>query len=246
MTLWLIPFFPLIGFLLNGLFGKRLSKSVVNLIAIGSVAVSFLYVAALLFKLSPLTTAYSEHYFTWIQSGFLQIGFDLFVDRLTAVMLLIVTGVGLLIHIYSIGYMAHEGGYYRFFSYLNLFMFFMLLLVLSSNLLIMFVGWEGVGLCSYLLVGFYFTEDYATNAGNKAFIVNRIGDFGFSLGIFLTAIVFKTLDFGKIAAAISGMPVEATAGVLTAITLLLFVGAAGKSAQIPLYVWLPDAMAGPT
>ncbi len=246
MTLWLIPFFPLIGFLLNGLFGKRLSKSVINIIAIGSVTVSFLYVVALLVKLWPLATVDSEHYFTWIQSGFLQIGFDLFVDRLTAVMLLVVTGVGLLIHIYAIGYMQHEGGYYRFFSYFNLFMFFMLLLVLSSNLLLMFVGWEGVGLCSYLLVGFYFTEDYATNAGNKAFIVNRIGDFGFSLGIFLTAVTFKTLDFGKLAAAVSGLPVEAKAGVITAITLLLFVGATGKSAQIPLYVWLPDAMAGPT
>jgi NADH-quinone oxidoreductase subunit L len=246
MTLWLIPLFPLIGFLLNGLFGKRFSKPIINVTAIGSVMVSFLYVIALLFKLWPLTTAYSEHNFTWIQSGFLQIGFDLFVDRLTAVMLLVVTGVGLLIHTYAIGYMEHEGGYYRFFSYLNLFMFFMLLLVLSSNLLVMFVGWEGVGLCSYLLVAFYFSEDFATNAGNKAFIVNRIGDFGFSLGIFLTVIVFKTLDFGKIAAAVSGMPVETTAGVLTAITLLLFVGATGKSAQIPLYVWLPDAMAGPT
>lgn len=246
MTLWLIPFFPLIGFLLNGLFGKRLSKQLIGGIAVGSVLVSFLYVVAILAKLWPLTTPYPEHDFTWIQSGFLQVGFDLFVDRLTAVMLLVVTGVGLLIHIYSIGYMRDEDGYHRFFSYLNLFMFFMLLLVLSSNLLLMFVGWEGVGLCSYLLVGYYFTEDFATNAGNKAFIVNRIGDFGFSLAIFLTVVVFKTLDFGKIAASVSAMPVEATAGTLTAITLLLFVGAAGKSAQIPLYVWLPDAMAGPT
>ncbi len=246
MTLWLIPLFPLIGFLLNALFGKRLTKPVINLIAIGSVMVSFLYVLALLFKLSPLTTAYAEHNFTWIQSGFLQVGFDLVVDRLTAVMLLVVTGVGLLIHTYAIGYMEHEGGYYRFFSYLNLFMFFMLILVLSANFLLMFVGWEGVGLCSYLLVAFYFTEDFATNAGNKAFIVNRIGDFGFSLGMFLIVIVFKTLDFGKIAAAVGTMPVEATAGALTAITLLLFVGATGKSAQLPLYVWLPDAMAGPT
>ena len=246
MTLWLIPFFPLIGFLLNGLFGKRFGKPVVNVIAIGSVMASFLYVLALLFKLSPLTTPYAEHYFTWIHSGFLQIGCDMFVDRLTAVMLLVVTGVGLLIHTYSIGYMAHEAGYSRFFSYLNLFMFFMLILVLASNLLLMFVGWEGVGLCSYLLVGFYFTEDFATNAANKAFIVNRIGDFGFSLGIFLTVLTFKTLDFGKLAAAVGAMPIEIGAGVLTAITLLLFVGATGKSAQIPLYVWLPDAMAGPT
>jgi NADH-quinone oxidoreductase subunit L len=246
MNLWLIPIFPLIGFLLNGLFGKRLSKMAINAIAVGSVALSFLWVLVVLSKLYPLDAPYSEHYFTWIRSGFLNIGFDLLVDRLTAVMLLIVTGVGLLIHIYSLGYMEHEGGYYRFFSYFNLFVFFMLLLVMSSNLLLLFVGWEGVGLCSYLLVGFYFLENFASNAANKAFIVNRIGDFGFSLGIFLTVAAFHTLDFGKIAAALSTWPVEAKAGMLTAITLLLFVGATGKSAQLPLYVWLPDAMAGPT
>ncbi|MBV9442672.1 MAG: NADH-quinone oxidoreductase subunit L [Acidobacteriaceae bacterium] len=246
MTLWLIPFFPLLGFLLNGLFGRRMSKAAINLAAIGSVAISFFIVVGLLLKEYPLTTVHTEHYFTWIQSGFLQIGFDLFVDRLTAVMLLVVTGVGLLIHVYAIGYMAHEGGYYRFFSYLNLFMFFMLILVLASNLLLMFVGWEGVGLASYLLVGFYFTEDYPTYAGNKAFIVNRIGDFGFLLGILLTVLTFKSLDFGKLAASVTTLPVEATGGVITAITLLFFVGATGKSAQIPLYVWLPDAMAGPT
>src|SRR4051794_12162797 len=246
MTLWLIPFFPLLGFLLNAMFGRRWSKALVNLIAVGSVAVSFLYVVAAVYKLYPLNTTYAEHGFTWLQSGFLQVGFDLVLDRLTAVMLLIVTGVGLLIHIYAVGYMAHECGYYRFFSYLNLFMFFMLVLVLAANLLLMFVGWEGVGLCSYLLVGFYFTEQYATDAANKAFIVNRIGDFGFLLGILLTALTFKSLDFGKVAATVASMPVEATVGTVTAITLLLFVGATGKSAQLPLYVWLPDAMAGPT
>jgi NADH-quinone oxidoreductase subunit L len=246
MHLWLIPFFPLAGFLLNGLLGKHFSKALINIIAVGSVAVSLGYTLVVLSKLYPLNAAYSEHYFTWIQSGFLNVGFDLFVDRLTAVMLLVVTGVGLLIHIYAIGYMAHEGGYYRFFSYFNLFVFFMLILVLASNLLLMFVGWEGVGLCSYLLIGFYFLEEFAGNAANKAFIVNRIGDFGFSLGIFLTVVAFKTLDFGKVAAAVSGMPIEARLGALTAITLLLFVGAIGKSAQFPLYVWLPDAMAGPT
>ncbi len=246
MTLWLIPFFPLIGFLLNGLFGRRLAKPVINVIAVGSVAASFLTVLALLSKLYPLNVTYTEHYFTWIQSGFLQIGCDLLVDRLTAVMLLVVTGVGLLIHTYAVGYMEHEGGYYRFFSYFNLFMFFMLVLVLASNLLLMFVGWEGVGLCSYLLVGFYFTEQFASDAANKAFIVNRIGDFGFMLGMLLIVITFKTLDFGKIAAGVATLPVETTVGVLTAITLLLFVGATGKSAQLPLYVWLPDAMAGPT
>ena len=246
MHFWLIPFFPLLGFLLNGLFGRHLAKSAVSLIALVSVAASFAYVVLVLYKLYPLESPASEHYFTWIQSGFLQVGCDFFVDRLTAVMLLIVTGVGLLIHIYATGYMADDDGYYRFFSYFNLFMFFMLILVLSSNLLLMFVGWEGVGLCSYLLVSFYFLETWASNAGNKAFIVNRIGDFGFLLGILLTGIVFKTLDFGRIAGAVGTMPVEATVGVLTTITLLLFVGATGKSAQLPLYVWLPDAMAGPT
>jgi NADH-quinone oxidoreductase subunit L len=246
MNLWLIPLCPLIGFLLSGLLGKRLPKQLVNIICVGSVAVSFALVLLLLSKIYPVDTPVTEHDFTWIQSGALKIGFDLSVDRLTAVMLLVVTGVGLLIHTYSIGYMADEEGYGRFFAYLNLFMFFMLLLVLASNLLLMFVGWEGVGLCSYLLVGFYFKEKFAADAANKAFIVNRIGDFGFMLGIFLLVIRFKTLDFSSIAAAVKTMPVETSIGALGAITLLLFVGACGKSAQLPLYVWLPDAMAGPT
>ena len=246
MNLWLIPFFPLLGFLVNGLFGKRLAKPVIGAIAVGSVAASFIFVLLTISKLMPFSAGYTEHYFTWIQSGALNVGCDFTVDRLTAIMLLVVTGVGLLIHTYSIGYMDHEGGFYRFFAYLNLFMFFMLVLVLSSNLLLLFVGWEGVGLCSYLLVGFYFTEKFATDAANKAFIVNRIGDFGFTLGMFLLVITFHSLDFGKIALGLGSAPVEASAGALTLITLLLFVGAAGKSAQIPLYVWLPDAMAGPT
>ena len=171
------------------------------------------------------------------------IGCDFAVDRLTAVMLLVVTGIGSLIHIYSIGYMAHEGGYYRFFAYLNLFMFFMLVLVLGANYLLLFVGWEGVGLCSYLLIGFYFDKKFATNAGNKAFIVNRIGDFGFSLAMFLIFSNFGSLDFGTVFHAGAGRD---RSGMLTTIGLLLMVGACGKSAQIPLYVWLPDAMAGPT
>ena len=161
-------------------------------------------------------------------------------------MLMVVTGVGFLIHVYSVGYMAHEGGYYRFFAYLNLFMFFMLVLVLGANYLLLFVGWEGVGLCSYLLIGFYFQEKFATDAGNKAFIVNRIGDFGFSLAVFLIWMHFGSLDFGKVFAQVKDMQVESSPGWITAICLLLLVGAAGKSAQIPLYVWLPDAMAGPT
>jgi len=246
MSLWLIPIFPLLGFLVNGLFGRRFSKGLVNLFAIGSVALSFAWVLKTLLGLGAIEGEHVEHYYTWIQSGMLNIGVDFAVDRLTAVMLMVVTGVGLLIHIYAIGYMEHEGGYYRFFSYLNLFMFFMLVLVLAQNFLLLFVGWEGVGLCSYLLIGFYFLEGFATNAGNKAFIVNRIGDFGFSLAIFLIYRQFGSLDFTKVFDAAKGMPVEASAGILTTITLLLLVGATGKSAQIPLYVWLPDAMAGPT
>jgi NADH-quinone oxidoreductase subunit L len=246
LQLWLIPAFPLAGFLVNGLLGRRASKSVVNWIAIGSVTLSFAWVLKTLFALGAMEETHLEQYFTWIQSGELRVGFDLAVDRLTAVMLLVVTGVGLLIHIYAIGYMAHEGGYYRFFAYLNLFMFFMLILVMAANFLLMFVGWEGVGLCSYLLIGFYFLKKSATTAGNKAFIVNRIGDFGFSLAIFLIFLGFGSLDFSTVFAAVGRQPVESAAGALTLIGLLLMVGAAGKSAQIPLYVWLPDAMEGPT
>ena len=176
------------------------------------------------------------------RSGAFHVGWDFSVDKLTMIMLMIVTGVGSLIHIYATGYMAHEEGYYRFFAYLNLFMFFMLTLVLAGNYLLLFVGWEGVGLCSYLLIGFYFVKHSATTAGNKAFIVNRIGDFGFSLAIFLIAITFGSLDFGTVLPAAAGKPTET----LTAIALLLLVGACGKSAQFPLYVWLPDAMEGPT
>jgi len=246
MNLWLIPVCPLIGFLLNGLLGKRLPKQLINLFAIGSVAASFGLVLFTLSRIYPVDTPVSEHYFTWIQSGMLKVGFDLAIDRLTAVMLLVVSGVGLLIHTYAIGYMDHEEGYGRFFAYLNLFMFFMLLLVLAANLLVVFVGWEGVGLCSYLLVGFYFKEKFAGDAANKAFIVNRIGDFGFMLGVFLLVARFRTLDFAALTAAAKDLPVESVFGPISIITLLLFMGACGKSAQLPLYVWLPDAMAGPT
>src|SRR5450755_4478424 len=242
MQLWLIPVFPLVGFLLNGILGRRFSKAVVNTIAVGSVLLSLAWVVKTLLGLGDLNAAHTEQYFTWIQSGGLNIGWDFTVDRLTAVMLLVVTGVGSLIHIYATGYMAHEGGYYRFFAYLNLFMFFMLTLVLAANYLVMFVGWEGVGLCSYLLIGFYFDKKFATNAGNKAFIVNRIGDFGFSLAMFLIVVHFGSLDFGTV---FTGVPAQSEAS-LTAIAFLLLVGACGKSAQLPLYVWLPDAMAGPT
>ena len=251
--LWLIPIFPLVGFALNGLFGRRISKPVTNVIAVGSVLLSFLWVLKTLSALGvfsggeeALKDAYVEHYFTWIQSGAFNISIDFAVDRLTAIMLMIVTGVGSLIHVYAVGYMSHEGGYYRFFAYLNLFMFFMLTLVLGANYLVLFVGWEGVGLCSYLLIGFYFLEKFATDAGNKAFIVNRCGDFGFVLALFLIANHFGSLDFQTVFAKVKDMPVEANAGFITAIALLLLVGATGKSAQIPLFVWLPDAMAGPT
>jgi NADH-quinone oxidoreductase subunit L len=246
MNLWLIPILPFLGFLLNGLLGRRFSKPLINAIAIGSVLLSFLWVVKTLTGLYPIEQPHIEHYFTWIQSGTVNIGVDFAVDRLTSVFLLVVTGVGLLIHIYAIGYMAHDGGYYRFFAYLNLFMFFMLVLVLAHNYLLLFVGWEGVGLCSYLLVGFYFLEKFATNAGNKAFIVNRVGDFGFSLAMFLIFKQFGSLDFTKVFSGAAAMPVETSFGLITGICLLLLVGATGKSAQIPLYVWLPDAMAGPT
>ena len=241
-------YFPLAGFLINGIFGRRFSKGLVNTVAIGSVVLAFAWVLKTILALGDLNTAYTEHYFTWIQSGFVNIGCDFAVDRLTVVMLLVVTGIGSLIHIYAIGYMAHEhgpnfGGYYRFFAYLNLFMFFMLTLVLAANFLLLFVGWEGVGLCSYLLIGFYFDKKFATNAGNKAFIVNRIGDFGFSLAMFL---IFGDLRFRWISPPCSSRRRGRVEATLTTIGLLLLVGACGKSAQLPLYVWLPDAMAGPT
>ncbi|MFN7925672.1 MAG: NADH-quinone oxidoreductase subunit L [Bryobacteraceae bacterium] len=244
--LWLIPILPLIGFLINGLFGKRLPKPMISAVAVGSVALSFLWVLKSVNALMPLEHAHVESYFTWIQSGALSIPFELGVDRLTAVMLFVVTGIGTLIHIYASGYMAEEDGYYRFFAYLNLFMFFMLTLVLANNYLLLFVGWEGVGLCSYLLIGFYYLKLSATTAGNKAFIVNRVGDFGFALGMFLIFREFGSLTFGEVFSKAANVPVEHSAGIMTAICLLLLVGAAGKSAQVPLYVWLPDAMEGPT
>jgi len=244
--LWLIPAFPLAGFLVNGLLGRRRSNAFVNLVGAGSVLLSLAWVLKTLLALGSMETAHAERYFTWIESGTVNIGFELAVDRLSAVMLLVVTGVGFLIHVYATGYMSHEGGYYRFFAYLNLFMFFMLILVLANNYLLLFVGWEGVGLCSYLLIGFYFLKHSASTAANKAFIVNRIGDFGFSLALFLMFTKFGSLDFAKVFPAAGRLPIEQEAGWLTAICLLLLVGAAGKSAQVPLYVWLPDAMEGPT
>lgn len=246
MHLWLIPLVPLIGFVINGVFGHRAPRRFVNFVAVGSVAISFALAVQAISALWPLDGAYVERTYTWIQSGDLRIGVDFVLDRLSAVMLLVVCGVGLLIHTYAIGYMEHEGSYARFFSYMNLFMFFMLTLVLGGNFPVLFVGWEGVGLCSYLLIGFYYDRDYAVTAGNKAFIVNRIGDMAFIVAIFLIFLQFGTFDFAEIAAKVASVPVEVGFGALSLITLLLFIGATGKSAQIPLYVWLPDAMAGPT
>src|SRR5277367_6336278 len=243
--LWIILALPLAGAAINGLFGKRWPQSAVNSVAVGSVTLAFLAVAEAVREFSQLSAdqiPYVGNYFTWMVAGPFRVDFALQVDQLTVVMLLVVSFVGMLIHIYSTGYMAHEGGYYRFFSYLNLFMFFMLTLVLAANLIVMFVGWEGVGLCSYLLIGFWFLKKSATDAGKKAFIVTRIGDFGFTVGILLVFATFGTVAFGEIFSQVADKPV----GVLTTICLLLFTGAIGKSAQLPLYVWLPDAMEGPT
>jgi len=243
MHLWIIPALPFVGFLINGVLGRKFSNALVSLIAVLSVVLSFAWVLKVYLSAGDLAAApIHAHYFTWIRSGAFHVGWDFAIDKLTMIMLLIVTGIGSLIHIYATGYMDHEEGFYRFFAYLNLFMFFMLTLVLAGNYLLLFVGWEGVGLCSYLLIGFYFVKDSATTAGNKAFIVNRVGDFGFSLAMFLIAITFGSLDFGKVLPAAAGKPT----GTLTTIALLLLVGACGKSAQFPLYVWLPDAMEGPT
>ena len=247
LHLWLIPILPLMGAAINGFFGRRLSRQTVSAVALAFCGAAFLmglYVAA---RFSSLELPHAEYLGHWIRSGDFMVNFEFYLDQLTLVMLLVVTGVGFLIHIYSVGYMWEEGGFYRFFSYLNLFMFFMLTLVLAGNYLQMFIGWEGVGLASYLLIGFWFTKDSAASAGKKAFIVNRIGDFGFLIALFLLIKHFGSLNFSQVFSSIAQQPAEtAGVGLLTSIGLLLMVGAAGKSAQIPLYVWLPDAMEGPT
>ena len=245
LHLWLIPVLPFVGFLLNGLFGHRLPKALVSTIALLFTAAPLLLVLRVALSFSALSLPYVERLTPWIATSVFHADFAFALDQLTLVMLLVVTGVGFLIHLYSVGYMAHDEGYWRFFAYLNLFMFFMLTLVLAENFLLMFVGWEGVGLASYLLIGFYFQKHSAANAGKKAFIVNRIGDFGFLLAMFLTVIHFGTLSFREVFNQIGQHP-EWHGGFLTAIALLLVLGATGKSAQIPLYIWLPDAMEGPT
>ena len=242
--LWLIPLLPFAGFLINGTVGRKLPRPAVTGIALLFTLIPALLVAWLWSGVLAGTAPISSVSAPWISISGFTVNFAFTVDHLTAIMLAIVTGVGFLIHLYSAGYMAHEDGFWRFFAYLNLFMFFMLVLVLSSSFLLLFVGWEGVGLASYLLIGFYFKKDSAANAGKKAFIVNRIGDFGFLLAMFLLIAHFGSLDFATVFSKAS--QITATGGFLTTICLLLVVGAAGKSAQIPLYVWLPDAMEGPT
>ena len=272
-NLWLIPLFPLVTAALMLLIGRTLPKSAVSFFCVGSVFLSFVHAAGAVYQLlavAPENRVYQQILFEWITPGAMPGPGGLFnfvadwgylLDPLSCVMVLVVTGVGFLIHVYSIGYMGHEGGYYRFFGYMNLFMFSMLTLVLANNLLLLFVGWEGVGLCSYLLIGFYFLKKSASDAGKKAFIVNRIGDTGFLLGIFLIATTFGTVRFTSqmlsdpvayagILETLRAMVDQGRLGygapILTGIALLLFVGAIGKSAQLPLYVWLPDAMEGPT
>ncbi len=270
--LWLIPLFPLVTAALMLLIGRHLPKAAVSFFCVGSVFLSFVHAAGAVFQLlaAPEHRVYQQILFEWVTPGAMPWSHGLtnfvadwgyLLDPLSCVMVLVVTGVGFLIHIYSIGYMGHEGGYYRFFGYMNLFMFSMLTLVLANNLLLLFVGWEGVGLCSYLLIGFYFLKKSASDAGKKAFIVNRVGDTGFLLGIFLIATTFGTIRFTSeslgnpeafpgilqtLASMVNNHELVYGAPLLTGIALLLFVGATGKSAQLPLYVWLPDAMEGPT
>jgi NADH-quinone oxidoreductase subunit L len=257
--IWLIPLFPLAGAALMFFFGRKLPNAAVNVICVGSVFLAMCYAFGAIWQLvsRPATERLvSYNLFDWVPAGVMHtnagtvmrfnVPWGVLIDPLTCVMLFVVTGVGFLIHVYSTGYMAHEGGYYRFFGYLNLFMFSMLILITANNLLLLFVGWEGVGLCSYLLIGFYFLRKSASDAGKKAFIVNRIGDAGFLLGLFLMLGTLGTIQFTEIGPAIAAGHFAMGDAALTAIALLLFVGATGKSAQIPLYVWLPDAMEGPT
>jgi NADH-quinone oxidoreductase subunit L len=256
VKLYLIPLLPLAGFLINAAIGRRLSKGVSGLLATGVMAASFGVAAVTVYQSLQVPAdgprALEETYYTWLSSGAVQIPLSFRLDPLSAVMVLVITGIGTLIHWYSTAYMHEErdSEYARYFSYLNLFAAFMLVLVLGASFPVMFIGWEGVGLCSYLLIGFWFTKPSAAEAGKKAFIVNRVGDFGFLLGMFALFWAFGTLDFQAVAQKVAALPADpvSIAGwtVLTGSSLLLFLGATGKSAQLPLYVWLPDAMEGPT
>ncbi len=255
--IWLVPLLPALGALIQLLGGRKLSNRAVSLVSVGLPGLSFIWAVGCFLQLLLLKgTPFTKILYTWLPAGAfrltdgslaqlsIDVGFQL--DALSAVMMLVVTGVGFLIHFYSIGYMGHEGGYYRFFGYLNLFMFSMLILVLADNYLMMFVGWEGVGLCSYLLIGFYFQRQAASDAGKKAFVVNRVGDAGFLLGVMLMAVTFGSLNFLEVTEAARSGRFGVGDAAITAICILLFIGAIGKSAQIPLYTWLPDAMEGPT
>ncbi len=237
---WLIPILPLIGFLIIGLGGKKLSKNLVSIIGCGSVLAAFGLSLGIFFQLHG--TSQVVKLTEWISTGKLHVDFSFLIDPLSVIFMLIITGVGFLIHVYSVGYMKDDEKYDRFFAYLNLFVFFMLFLVMGSNYIVMFVGWEGVGLCSYLLIGFWFKNTEYNNAAKKAFIVNRIGDLGFLLGMILIYITYNSLNFDSVFSHVNASNKE----VLNLIGILLFIGACGKSAQIPLYTWLPDAMAGPT
>jgi NADH-quinone oxidoreductase subunit L len=246
--IWLVPFLPLLGFLINGLSGKKLGKNLISWIGCGSVGLSFLVSIGVFFELlkyPPAQRLIQKIVFPWVWSGNFRIDIGFQIDPLSTVMILVVSGVGFFIHVYSVGYMGKDPGYARYFSYLNLFVFSMLTLVLANNFLLLYLGWEGVGLCSYLLIGFWYEKKSAADAGKKAFIVNRVGDFGFALGVMLIFWIFGTLNYNQV---FKAAPLLLSPGgtFITAITLLLLMGAVGKSAQIPLYVWLPDAMEGPT
>jgi len=238
---WLVPLFPLLGTVVNAVFGRAIARGA-HWVAVPAVALSFLGACGVFVRVWHGET-WTGDLFPWISAGAFKTAVTVQVDQLSAVMLLVVTGVGSLIHVYSIGYMRDDPGYARFFTYMNLFVFSMVMLVLAGNFLVLYVFWEGVGLCSYLLIGFWYERQAATDAGKKAFIVNRVGDFGFGLGIMLIWVTFGTLDYGLVFAKAD---TSIGAGTYTAIALLLFMGATGKSAQLPLYTWLPDAMEGPT
>lgn len=241
---WLLPALPLLGFIINGLGRKALPKMVAGVI--GSAAVLGSFIIGLMLFMHVHETQHGEvlNYYRWLSVGSLVIDLGLYIDQLSAWMILIITGIGFLIHVYSMGYMSHDAGHNKFFAYLNLFVFFMLVLVMGSNYPMMFIGWEGVGLCSYLLIGFWNTNTNYNNAAKKAFVMNRIGDLGFLLGMFMIYYYFGSLDYQVVFAKVAG--VEINSPIIVGIALLLFVGAMGKSAQLPLYTWLPDAMAGPT
>ncbi len=243
--IWLIPLLPLIGFLILGIGNKHLSKPVAGIIACGSILGSFVLVLSLLFLvISGSLTSHTVTYFDWIHTGSLHLPFSFLIDPLSITMMTIITGVGFLIHVYSTGYMSHDEGFIRYFSFLNLFVFSMLLLVMGANYIVLFAGWEGVGFCSYMLIGFWFKNQSYNDAAKKAFIMNRIGDLGFLLGMLLIFQTFGSLEYAQIFAHTES--ITSNSSIIIAITVLLFIGAMGKSAQIPLYTWLPDAMAGPT